>query len=114
MYQMPASIAFFAVSTGFFFWTHIVLSLIVRFAVRFDKPVINALFAPPSPSGLILVKSCLMRVKLFFPWVAASPMNDFSKPLKTLIWSARLAGTGLIVSFLFLVSDFAYLASHGA
>jgi hypothetical protein len=114
MYQMPASIAFFAVSTGAFLWTHIVLTLIVRFAVRFDKRAVNGLFAPPSHSGLILFKSCLMRVKLFFPWVAAGSMNDFSKPLRTLIWTARLAGTGLIVSFLFLVSDFAYRASSGA
>jgi hypothetical protein len=86
----------------------------VRFAVRHDQHVVNALFASDSPPGLMLFKSYQMRVKLFFPWVFACEMNGHSKPTKVLLWSARLAGTGLIVAFLLFVADCIYLASSGA
>jgi hypothetical protein len=111
---MPTIIAVFATLTGTFLWMHIALALSVRFAVRRDQPAINALFAPASSTGLILFRSYLMRVKLFFPWITAEHSKNFPKPLRTLIWSARLAGTGLIISFLFMIGAFVYFASTGA
>ncbi len=35
-------------------------------------------------------------------------------PLKTLIWAARVAGSGLIIAFVLLIANFIYLASGGA
>lgn len=114
MHQVPTSIFVLGVATTVFFWAHIVFALMVRFALRHDRRVVSALFASDSPPGLILHKSYQMRVKLFFPWVVACELDEQSKLLRVLIWSARLAGTGLIVAFLLLVGDFVYLASSGA
>jgi hypothetical protein len=114
MDQIPTSIFILGVATTVFFWAHIVLALTVRVAVRHDRRVVSALFASDSPPRLILHKSYQMRVKLFFPWVVACEMDGQSKLLRVLVWSARLAGTGLIVAFLLLLGDFIYLASSGA
>ena len=112
MYQIPPSIFLLAMTTGAFFWMHIVLALIVRVAVRQDSRAVEELFATGAPHGLIL-HSYLMRVKLFLPWVATRAISDYSKLLKGLVWTARGAGTSLIVSFLLLIGDFIYLASSG-
>jgi hypothetical protein len=114
MHQIPASIFLLAMATTVFFWAHIALALMVRFAVRNDPRVVSAVFAAESPRGLILHKSYQMRVKLFLPWVNAGDINGQSKALKALVWSARLAGTGLIVTFLLMMGDFIYLAASGA
>jgi hypothetical protein len=114
MHQIPTSIFLFAMATTVFLWAHIALALIVRFAVRHDARAVDALFAPDAPRGFILHRSYLMRVKLFFPWVSVRDKSEYSKPLKALIWTARVAGTGLVVAFLLLVADFIYLASSGA
>ncbi|MDR3443812.1 hypothetical protein [Dyella sp.] len=114
MHQIPMSIFMLGMATTVFFWAHIVFALTVRFSVRHDRRVVSALFASDQPPGLILYKSYQMRVKLFFPWVVARELDEQSKLLRVLLWSARLAGTGLIVAFLLMVGDFVYLASSGA
>lgn len=114
MHQIPTSMFILGMATAVFFWAHIVFALTVRFAVRHDRRVVSALFASDSHHGLILYKSYQMRVKLFLPWVAACEMGGQSKRLRVLLWSARLAGAGLIVAFLLMVGDFVYLASSGA
>ena len=114
MYQIPTSIFLLGMATTVFFWAHLVLALMVRFGVRHDRRAVEAIFASDRPSGRILHKSYQMRVKLLFPWVPAHDINEHSKSLKVLLWSARLAGTGLILTLLLLVGDFIYLASSGA
>ncbi|MDR3447962.1 hypothetical protein [Dyella sp.] len=114
MHQIPTSIFILGMATTVFFWAHIAFALTVRFSVRHDRRVVSALFASDSPPGLILHKSYQMRVKLFFPWVAACEMDGQSRWLRVLLWSARLAGTGLMVAFLLMVGDFVYLALSGA
>lgn len=114
MHQIPVSILVFGTATGLFFWAHVVVALTLRFALRHDPRAVGAIFASEPASGLILHKSWQMRVRLFFPWVAAFDMNGHPTSLKVLLWSARLAGTGLIVSFLLLVGAFVRLASGSA
>lgn len=114
MHQIPPSIFLLAMAITAFLWAHLAFALMVRFAVRHDRRMVEALFASDEPPGLMLSKSYQMRVKLFFPWVFAGELNGHSIGLKTLLWTARLAGTGLIVCFLLLVGDCIYLASIGA
>ena len=114
MHEVPTSIFVLAMVTTVFLWAHFVLALVVRFAVRHDKRAVEAFFASESPRGLILHRSYLMRVKLFFPWISVHGTERYSMALKTLIWGARVAGSGLIVAFVLLVANLIYLASGGA
>lgn len=114
MHEIPGSLALFGTATMAFFWAHIILAVIVRFSVRHDERAVRSLFARDSSRGLILHRSYFMRVKLFFPWISARDTSQHSMALKTLIWAARAAGTGLIVTFVLLIANFIYLASGGA
>ncbi|WP_114240297.1 hypothetical protein [Dyella sp. C9] len=114
MHQIPTSVFLLAMAVTVFFWAHLAFALLVRFAVRRDQRVVKALFASDSSPGLMPFKSFQMRVKLFLPWASACEMKGHSRSVKVLLWSARLAGTGLIVAFLLVVGDCIYLASSGA
>lgn len=114
MHEAPTSIFVLAMVMNVFLWAHLVLALVVRFAVRHDKRAVDAFFASESPRGLILHRSYFMQVKLFFPWISVHGTDRHSMTLRTLIWAARVAGLGLIIAFVLLIANFIYLASSGA
>lgn len=114
MNQIPGTIALLGMMVCFFFWAHIVLALVVRFALRADKRLVNVLFASPPGGGLLPLGPYLMRVKLFLPWVVVGGITDRSSSVRAMMWSARLAGTAWLVSFACLIGDFIYLASKGS
>jgi hypothetical protein len=114
MHEIPSSISFFGTAAMAFLWAHIILACIVRFSVRHDDRAVGSLFASESSRGSIPHRSYLMRVKLFLPWISVRDASRQPMALKTLIWAARVAGTGLIVAFVLLITNFIYLASRGA
>jgi hypothetical protein len=111
MHEIPGSISFFGTAAIALLWAHIMLACMVRFYVRHDERAVGALFASESSRGSSPHRSYLMRVKLFLPWISARDAGQQPMSLKTLIWAARGAGTGLIVAFVLLMANFIYLAA---
>lgn len=111
MNQIPGAIEFLGALVRLFFWAHMVLALVIRFAARTDKQWVNELFAAPPLGGMLPFGPYLMRVKLFFPWVPVKDVSNHSSSLRAMMWSARLAGAAWLVCFACLIGDFIYLAS---
>jgi hypothetical protein len=110
MHQIPPTILLFGNLTGIFMWLHIVLAICARVALRADAPAINELFAFGPLGRSFSHKPYLMRLELFFPWVKIHGLVGHSPLVNGIVWLARFAGAGFLVSFIGVLVSFAYAA----
>ena len=93
---------------------HLVFSWLVRFAMRSDEQVLDEVFGFSTFGRLFTRRPHLMRVRFFLPWVPIQSVAGYSVPARSVVWAARLFGTGFIVSLLGLVGSATYMALRGA
>ena len=95
-------------------WLQVVLSLFLRRSLRSNDHALNELFAFGPLGSLSFRKPYLMRMKFFFPWVAARSIGDYPPYVHRLAWAARLSGTIFIICGLGIIASITYQIASGA
>jgi hypothetical protein len=99
---------FFGELAGLSMWLQVVLSIFLRSLLRSNDQALNELFAFGPLGSLSFRKPYLMRMKFFFPWVAARSLHGCPSHVQNLAWAARLSGTLFLASALGITGSVAY------
>jgi hypothetical protein len=111
--QISAPDLFFSLA-GLCMALHLAFAWLVRFAMRADEDVLDEVFGFSTFGRLLTRRPHLMRVRLFLPWVSLQSVAGYSLFARSVVWAARLFGTGFIASLLGFGGSVVYMALRGA